>query len=120
MLAHARQTQPEHGRMTTTELQAGRELDALVAEKVMGWVPGAGFESAHYWAFSTDIREAWQVIDRMAADNMSVSVHNRAYGPWACWVGQRLGSSDEQIAFERGETAALAICRAALAALGAV
>lgn len=72
----------------TTELQAGRELDALVAEKVMGWrrhptdrwhdgereldrdhaVEGGGGDYYHPdepWSPSTEIAAAWEVVEKM-------------------------------------------------------
>ena len=65
--------------MNTDELE-GRELDALVAERVMGWVVethGMGPEPPYYYrqktnrhgihltipCFSTDISAAWTVVE---------------------------------------------------------
>lgn len=63
-------------------MKAGRELDALVAERVMGWrvkgfAPGHGLRplppdsvtclTAHTIPrFSTDIAAAWKVVERVA------------------------------------------------------
>lgn len=76
--------------MMATELKAGRELDALIADKVMGWSrddqygaafvddcgnrlwlePSRGFEAQYdphpvMPHFSTDIAAAWTVLERM-------------------------------------------------------
>jgi hypothetical protein len=69
--------------MTTTEaLKAGRELDALVAERVMGWRPYPtpaydGYRWPEWWEDpqtgnrrlgwhpSTDIAAAWTVLERL-------------------------------------------------------
>ena len=98
----------------TTTLAAGRELDALVAEKVMGWVPGAGFANDTYWSFSTDIAAAWQVIEKMLNDGYGTSIADGPHG-WSV----AFGSTEKPFADADGDTPALAICRAALAALGA-
>lgn len=64
------------------ELEAGRELDRLVAERVMGWRVFGTPEVYAYWTepyegekrlgdmpslprFSTDIAAAWTVVERM-------------------------------------------------------
>lgn len=147
-----------------TDLEAGRDLDALVAEKVMGLVPGKDFGKwpAHVWqldddgeidtfaydgdnhngpvctlcdylychhcgpptercykpppAYSKYIITAWQVVEKMQP-LYDVTV-TRSFGndkPWECYFhfageGEFYGS---------GETAPLAICRAALEAVGA-
>jgi hypothetical protein len=58
-----------------SDLPAGRELDALVAEKVMGWklLPIVHFvvtdigEEVPCPRFSADIAAAWQVVEKLAA-----------------------------------------------------
>jgi hypothetical protein len=127
------------------ELPAGRELDALVAEKVMGWKyrqsspdpkkhfcreygNDAGWwlkpsmtPGAKHWAcatcspppaYSTDIAAAWEVTEKLAEDFMLV--YAVAHAGWRArfehaegwWKGEAYA-----------DTAPLAICRAALAAL---
>lgn len=67
------------------ELVAGRELDALVAEKVMGWTPsGHAFIDERGWLHtieptsfgsfqpSTDIAAAWSVLERLEADERRI------------------------------------------------
>ena len=87
------------------ELQAGRELDALVAEKLFGWthvgtsaaygyppdstIPTEEREPAVGWPpraytkqvpkYSTDIAAAWQVVEKLS-EKYRVCVHRRANG----------------------------------------
>lgn len=106
------------------ELTAGRELDALVAEKVMGWAPrdaGAGDRLIYVgaWAhceslphYSTDIAAAWQVVEKLAADGLYVHV-GYCLGRTEASVNSPLDIIDNAYA----PTAPLAICLAALKAL---
>ncbi|HAM42103.1 MAG TPA: hypothetical protein DCP69_12450 [Candidatus Omnitrophica bacterium] len=119
-------------------LPAGRELDALVAEKVMGWTitawasgepwgnreifepsgRGPHRKAAHVPTYSTDIAAAWEVVKKLDADGLV----------WAI--------ADDEVYFAKGDPDSpdyrfggvglypfvdkpLAICRAALKALGA-
>lgn len=115
----------------------GRELDALVAEKVMGWRPWSGgyyYGSAdgqvmvclhendgmaRYWSPSTDIAAAWRVVERLHT--------GRTFGldwlgfdgeEWRCCFGW--SENDDHLGFHHAEaaTAPLAICLAALKAVG--
>jgi hypothetical protein len=111
--------------MTTNidTLSAGRELDALVAEKVMGWTiyddgimdQGAkGRTWASEWHPSTDIAAAWEVVEKVqqaTGCSAVVQKHARAY---ECWF---IGSGQKETQW--ADTAPLAICRAALKAVGA-
>lgn len=68
----------------TTELKAGRELDALIAEKVMGltveWWNGEVYSitveeghersSSHVLPYSDNIAAAWEVVEKL--DNRNV------------------------------------------------
>ena len=100
-------------------MQAGRELDALVSEKVMGikW-PGVfwdGDPDSHFFnrrAYSTDIAAAWQVVEKLK---------ERGFGFWLtasgdCWFedsnGWRITSKADG-----SNSVPLAICRAALEAV---
>jgi len=112
-------------------MKAGRELDALVAEKVMGmlkYIQGdiTIFENEEYlwrdWEvpyFSDDIAAAWQVVEKMREKyviNIEIDCENT-------WVELWRDSTDEpykQVADEYGDTAPLAICLAALRAVGAI
>jgi ABA sandwich protein len=129
------------------DLAAGRELDALVAEKVMGWitfVSDYGAPTSYYadpqtgrnvhwekpngiikpFSPSTDIAAAWEVVEQCFT---IIPVHQRQFGlnvvagldphpadtrrmVWRCTL--RHGTGGE------AETAPLAICRAALKAVG--
>lgn len=123
-------------------MQAGRELDALVAEKVMGWKwceNDIGKESLQppseeyaflspnhpvFWAdekgytkimphYSTNIADAWKVVEKMR-ENFWVQVD----------VGDIILCSMGEYGFvcstiqAEAETAPLAICLAALKAMG--
>ena len=122
--------------MKIDEIPAGREMDALIAEKVMGWKPvpinhwlpegkGRG-DKPCLWLFnhhpqygeqtrsmcdfrpSTDISAAWEVAERIYQKGAQFSVKIGRPGGWRAWVGLNVGS--DAVA----PTAPLAICRAAL------
>jgi hypothetical protein len=121
--------------MNIDEMQAGREMDALIAEKVMGFTvkcilgryqialfdvetgeraPGM-FKNLPY--YSTDIAAAWEVrkvIQLLGFD--AVNVHITTDNPYCQFIKPIYEDSIEQyIAY--AETDALAICRAALKAV---
>jgi hypothetical protein len=65
-------------------MKPGRELDALVAEKVMGyrrhhddcntyWVDSDGEEPTHSHDYSTDIAAAWEVVEKLAEKRIQIS-----------------------------------------------
>jgi len=114
------------------KLEAGRELDALIAEKVMGLpvvelkdapCPYCGSEmrfcGARSWCsdcrewrhspykeYSDDIAVAWEVVEKM--EHCMIYKHDDSY---ECeYAGQYLDSVE-------ADTAPLAICRAALLAV---
>jgi len=119
--------------MNIDELEAGRELDALVAEKVMKcktatkeWngvlhpfccCDGSDHEQRCTYVpgmlayYSTDIAAAWEVVERF--DNFSLSrawsMNGQKVGV-ACWLAGGF--------VDLAATAPLAICRAALKAVG--
>lgn len=112
-------------------MPVGREMDALVAEKVLGW-QWQGFEGGYqrlyindgdyrrYGAireggeteytnnlhnYSTEMGAAWDVVEKFNNQCMLNNVH----GLWECYFpGNVMGLA---------ETAPLAICRAALLAV---
>lgn len=109
-------------------MEAGRELDALAAEKVMGWTvqlivgPQDAFEEwrdPRGWRYgpepkpySTDIAAAWQVVEQMQGRELTdIAVSWDIRDDKWCWVA-RFGRTERT-----GYTAPTAICRAALAAL---
>lgn len=93
------------------ERKAGRELDALVAEKVMGvetmqklypsMMAKGGAWLPH---FSTDIAAAWEVVEKMRREGYIFDIEIRKD-----YVG---------VNCEHCESAPLAICLAALRAVG--
>lgn len=126
-------------------MDAGRELDALVAEKVMGlpvrwredpyreigmpvkgrepWLKGRANGVEYDWApvprYSADMSAAWKIVDAMNARGHALN--RLAQIPyWACWFGGPYKDSDTDppIVFGSGSTAPVAICAAALAAVG--
>jgi hypothetical protein len=108
-------------------LRAGRELDAIVAERVMGWtdiapdtheeigttllmgrrpgysdpdvVPNYSTDIYHTWKLVPWLRERWGSFELFVGD-----------GKWSCNPVEPLKPARVGI----GETAELAICRAAL------
>lgn len=123
--------------MNIDEMKAGREMDALVAEKVMGWKrfavcdklhPPYMEETRHTFAhgfpdYSTDITAAWEVAEKMRVAVMPIDG-----GGWAAkdisidaTHGTELyiipGSDEECYGWTKADTAPLAICRAALKAV---
>lgn len=123
--------------------EAGRDLDAAVAVRIMGWqrrtietntqqfvvVPQdwTDFSGAHWWGhdiyeqvphYSTDIAAAWLVVEEMRTDGWDMTLVQTAamrHEPWDC----RLFIAEYKRAIGHGNTAPLAICRAALQAVGA-
>jgi hypothetical protein len=99
-------------------MPAGRELDVLVAEKVMGWeVRGRYFmtpegirthEETSYTGFSPSISisAAWEVVEKFYYSDI-----RKVNGvKWAAWVGRGNGQSHNATA----DTAPEAMCKAAL------
>ena len=127
-------------------MKAGRELDALVAEKVMGWRSTKGWEDCwatgagpYYWpgdgrmpvghaAFSTDIAPAWKVMEKMVENGYCPAILSDDNGHWALsldgWQNVPDGDEPQDItttflveAALWADTVPLAICRAALLAV---
>jgi hypothetical protein len=120
-------------------MPAGREMDALIAEKVMGWTLGepheihgwmmhgmvtvrdwvgstndAGITHIEKWSPSTDIAAAWEVVEKLG-DKFDELERGDGGEFWMCVV-----YPDGFIpCVARAETAPLAICRAALLAMEA-
>lgn len=110
-------------------MKAGLELDALIAEKVMGWHFVGTFTldpelNCDRWArdqngleryfhevpkYSTDIAAAWQVVEKMIVYSEHHFLLDKG-GAWLCRF--REGG------LSPGETAPHAICLAALKAVG--
>jgi len=113
--------------MNYDELEkSGRDLDALVAERVMGWVcpdqynywmtihPGGTFDLHQLkatWSPSTDIAAAMLIIDKLRADGWHFSCDDFGGEPW--WA--EFANEDNTIGGQAtGEKLELVICRAAL------
>jgi hypothetical protein len=113
-------------------MEAGRELDALVAERVMKWgiywadtggehrepLRGDVDRKREDWSvpeFSIDISAAWQVVEHLRAQGWGITISQHHDDPWLVSMGRFANLHTVAIA-EEGDTAALAICRAALAA----
>ena len=125
--------------MNIDELEAGRELNALVAEKVMGWTDlhwvdggydgkgnysptgyyGKGPDRAVFLTskFSTDIAAAWKVVEKIACSGLIVRV-TWDFNPLASCSIHKDDHLWTMIAECICDTAPLAICRAALKAVG--
>jgi hypothetical protein len=124
-------------------MNAGRELDALVAEKVMGWtsdlyahslmgekvrlwLPPPPSDVAHTAdtlpRYSTDIAAAWEVVEKVSGPGLAfelvdVGSFNPGYTELPRWCAS-FGDGNVVIA-EEADTAPHAICLAALKAVGA-
>lgn len=109
-------------------MKPGRELDALVAEKVMNFALGmmseqdvepsiivdqavASFDVIPY--YSTDISAAWEVVEKLAGR----FVPSLTLGPTNEWQAVFQESTDV-IYYEHSNSAPHAICLAALKAVG--
>lgn len=96
------------------------EIDRLVGERVMGWTFIPGAEGQWYdiavlvatedWSPSTDIHDAWQVLETMKNNGYSV-VLQTLRGSWVC------SFNSESYGMAVCETASMAICTAALKAV---
>jgi len=110
--------------MTIDEMPAGQEMDALVAEKVMGvkcYCPPKEDCLCHSWspAYSTDIAAAWGVVEYIRTATRAVNVRTlfASTGPdrYDCGIYDEVPGLDIWV---EADTAPLAICRAALHAVG--
>lgn len=109
-------------------MTAGRELDAWIAEKVMGnpppvVPPGVWPQELHSWQdrlplYSTDIAAAWEVVEKLKSLGFKVGVDEEGSDLAACVVAKSERGIVHVIASETAATAPLAICLAALRACG--
>lgn len=117
-------------------MKPGRELDALIAEKIMGWrrvgpdePPKSGWRSSTgYWhaeednawekglpRYSTDIAAAWDVVDKIKDIKPDHAFSLESYkGKWS--ADFVLKDYDNYNCGEGASSAPLAICLAALRA----
>lgn len=128
--------------MNIDEMKAGREMDAMIAEKVMGWTDFDGESTMYWWVkngytdvcngapfacqkantpiFSTGIFDAWQVVEQMRKNGFWFSVCFKTvvtntpnyYVEFRCVRGGTRGTH-----CGNDDTIELAICRAALKAM---
>lgn len=113
--------------MNNKMLLPGRNLDALIAEKVMQFnidprdvcLCGLKFCEIHgvYPHYSTDIATAWQVVEKLWAirgrDFQNLEVARDLVIGWTCRLAPGPGTCDPFV-FAMGDTAPHAICIAAL------
>ncbi len=115
-------------RLSMSDLQPGRELDALVAEKVMSSCKLEGTfvqkidtvskivtvgTEWQYPPYSTDISAAWDVVEKFKWAEPEVSYSDEQH----CWYGLMNKGPGSGIAYG-APTAPHAICLAALKAVG--
>jgi len=120
-------------------MNAGRELDALIAEKVMGWhnneanpsqpgmwgindyrEDGTPVLMPDFPAYSEDIAAAWEVVEKIKRNGFKLQFD---YDTWiAYWSHEDFlcGSEEALEPFGRADTAPHAICLAALKAVGVI
>lgn len=104
------------------KMQAGREFDALIAEKVMGkgetWFGtfsnGSERTIPRLPHYSTDIAAAWLLVDKLTGPKVNLILERDWDGVYYSRFSSA-GASDED--FCSADTAPLAICRAALKAV---
>jgi hypothetical protein len=92
-------------------MKPGCELDALVAEKVMGWCTDTD-RGGFLLDFSTSIADAWVVVEKLASTYLFCLENSGSF-----WVAD-FGRSADRRAQCTAETAPHAICLAALKAVG--
>jgi hypothetical protein len=117
-----------------SDLDAGRELDALVAERVMGWqwndytvnygnddyrtvrglfdVKGSFDSHDRFPEYSTDIAAAWRVVEKLKPD-WAIRIEVRPSGVY-CDI---ISLTERRVEKVTESSVPLAICRAALRAV---
>lgn len=122
--------------MNYDELEAGPELDRLVAERVMGHdvfsIGGEGLQEArgtetrNLARYSTDIAAAWEVVDHLWLSisktgygiyRFSINRHDDKAEGWSAMFAMDPQGDVSTHSQGHAPTAPLAICRAALLAV---
>ncbi|NTZ20912.1 hypothetical protein EXW96_26355 [Paenibacillus sp. JMULE4] len=107
-------------------MEPGREMDALVAEKVMGYTTHGQFRDKDgvrvmIDRYSTDISAAWEVVDKMSKTHFSeMAMTELEDGAWG-WMARFILVLNEPYTVNgyraTAKTAPEAICKAALLAV---
>ena len=107
--------------MSKKDLEPGRELDALIAEKVMGIKEGQVFQTSKgsysykpYPYYSTDIAAAWEVVEKLSAV-WSFELETYRDNSIRCFFRQH--DHQELCVMQFSNSAPHAICLAALKAI---
>jgi hypothetical protein len=100
--------------MKIQDMPAGREMDALVAERVMGWTKSDVELFINRFHPSSEICCAWEVVEKIG---LPVAVIQSALGDddFSC---EFMMNADGDTVCGNADTPMLAICRAALMAVG--
>ncbi len=109
--------------MNYDSMPAGYEMDRMIGEKVMGFTYVSG-----HWRPSNDIAQAWEVVEKLRSKGVTMIVFPYRTG-WVCSFidgdidCDRVSHDFHYIDCETADTATadtppLAICRAALKAVG--
>ena len=104
-------------------MDAGRELDKLVAEKVTGksFNPEWIHISCNLPHYSTKIQDAWEVVEKLGnwhGFDFILWLEPESNGQWHAGWFEQSHEGPESRASEVAATAPLAICLAALKAVG--
>ena len=115
-------------------MEAGREMDCIIAENVFGWKRGKYFDDAgqlvwitpsnqFYSAgstpdYSTDMTAAWQVVEKLSKPHIFINL-SKFGDKYVCDIENMEDYSNPEKQFNRWKidfcnSPALAICRAAL------
>jgi YHS domain-containing protein len=120
--------------MNYDEMEAGREMDALVAEKVMGWYRGTQglyyfceehgserwitddpqYADRKHWRPSEDISAAWEVVEKLTSIGAFGTIYFSSNKVSVTFITKE---SNIPYLHSVAPTAPLAICRAALKAV---
>ena len=104
-----------------------REIDALVAEKIMGyklkredcnsfWVDEDGDEPNHSHKYSTDIAAAWEVLDKIQYGKFYSISNDDIYKKYRMEMKIGMGKENEFVI--TGNSLPMVICLAALRFFG--
>jgi hypothetical protein len=131
---HSGKTMNGQKQVQVPSRDASRELDALIAANVMGWEPAV---VANYpWQmippgedryivrlvphYSADMAAAWAVVEKLNALGYEVNLYNEPPTAHHGWGWEAIvGNKDDDHTSMLCDTGPVAICRAALIALGA-